>query len=406
MTGARRLFALILIAGVFVMDGYDLNAMPLAVPRLADPLGLDPADFGVVFAAPMIGLGIGGLVFAPLGDRFGRRILIVGGCLLVSLVTWLTTHATTVSWFVVWRFLTGLFLGAALPNCTALSAELAPPRLRATIMMLVSTGLIFGALSAGLSAPALDRAMGWQGLLYTPAILALVVAVMLWFILPGGAPKAEAATPRKAGLPQIELLRRPWLFPFAIFAIALTMNSLNLYLITSWSPTLLPQAGFTKDQASYVTGLMQGVGLPIGLAMSVLIDRWKPGATLVTAFALNTALFAAVLLTPPDPGLWTGLLLAGAGIVTALGMSLAAIAAYAFPSRLLSSAMGAGVFIARIGAIVGPMIGATMMRAGASPGTILGIVALPAAIGALACLWVPAGLRVKGWVEAETAARA
>ena len=43
MTGARRVFALVLLACVFVMEGYDINAMALAVPRLKDTLGLDPA---------------------------------------------------------------------------------------------------------------------------------------------------------------------------------------------------------------------------------------------------------------------------------------------------------------------------------------------------------------------------
>ena len=33
MTPTRRILSLVLLAGVFVMDGYDLNAMPLAVPR-------------------------------------------------------------------------------------------------------------------------------------------------------------------------------------------------------------------------------------------------------------------------------------------------------------------------------------------------------------------------------------
>ena len=40
MTPARRTLSLVLLALVFIMDGYDLNAMPLAVPRLHGPLGL------------------------------------------------------------------------------------------------------------------------------------------------------------------------------------------------------------------------------------------------------------------------------------------------------------------------------------------------------------------------------
>ena len=73
MPTARRYAALALVAGVFVMEGYDINAMALAVPRLQDGLGLQPAEFGWVFSAIVIGIGVGGAIFAPLGDRIGRR---------------------------------------------------------------------------------------------------------------------------------------------------------------------------------------------------------------------------------------------------------------------------------------------------------------------------------------------
>ena len=58
MSPARRVFAQVLLAGVFVMDGYDLNAMPLAVPHLEGALGLPPASFGIVFSAVLIGMGV------------------------------------------------------------------------------------------------------------------------------------------------------------------------------------------------------------------------------------------------------------------------------------------------------------------------------------------------------------
>ena len=51
MTGARRVLALVLLGCVFVMEGYDLNAMALAVPRLQVALGLEPASFSLVFVA-------------------------------------------------------------------------------------------------------------------------------------------------------------------------------------------------------------------------------------------------------------------------------------------------------------------------------------------------------------------
>jgi AAHS family 4-hydroxybenzoate transporter-like MFS transporter len=81
-------------------------------------------------------------------------------------------------------------------------------------------------------------------------------------------------------------------------------------------------------------------------------------------------------------------------------MALPALAAYLFPAHVLSSAMGMGVFIARVGAITGPLIGQAMLDAGATPQAILGVAAVPAALAALVCLGVGKALKVRGRVEA------
>src|SRR5688500_2025233 len=108
MTPTLRFVSLVLLAGVFTMEGFDIAAMSIAVPRLEGALGLAPASFGWVFTAMLIGLGAGGALIAPLGDRFGRRALIVAGCLATGLATLATATATTVTEFLIWRLFTGL----------------------------------------------------------------------------------------------------------------------------------------------------------------------------------------------------------------------------------------------------------------------------------------------------------
>src|SRR6187399_938826 len=179
MTPARRVLSLVLLGGVFVMEGYDIAAMSIAVPRLEGALGLAPANFGWVFTALLIGLGLGGAVIAPLGDRFGRRALIFGGCLATGLATLATATSTSISEFLAWRLVTGFALGACLPNVSALSAELAPERLRATIMAVVSAGIPLGLAIAGLLAPQIIAAAGWHGLFLAPGTVAVVLAVAM-----------------------------------------------------------------------------------------------------------------------------------------------------------------------------------------------------------------------------------
>ena len=112
-------------------------------------------------------------------------------------------------------------------------------------------------------------------------------------MLASGVPASRKQAPRGEKLPQIELFNSIWLVPFAVFAGILALNAMNLYLLNSWLPTVLPKAGFTLDDAAQVSGLVQLAGLAIGIAASVLIDRWRPGLTLVGLFGLMTACFVA-----------------------------------------------------------------------------------------------------------------
>lgn len=403
MTPVRRILALVLLGGVFIIDGYDINSMALAVPRLEEPLGIPAADFGLVLSAILFGLGAGAALIAPLGDRFGRRPLIVCGCLAVALATLGTASSDTLGEFFIWRFITGLGLGACLPNCSALSAELAPAGKRASLMVLVSAGISAGALIAGMTAPELVRLGGWPALFITPGVFAALLAVGLWFVLSPGLPDG-ATQARAAKVPQLELLRAPWLFPFAVFAVALTFNSANLYLLSQWLPTILPDAGFTIDQAARVSGLTQGGGIVIGLLVSWLLDHWKPGTTMVLVYGLVTAaLLAMGLAIVAGPAWWTVLLLIAMGGISGGAMAIPALAAFLFPSRLLSSAIGIGVLVSRVGAIVAPLIGGAMLKAGATPGQVLLAGAVAATICGVIFLGLPAALAVRRRQQPATA---
>jgi MFS transporter, AAHS family, 4-hydroxybenzoate transporter len=399
MTMSRRVAALLLLGGVFVMEGYDINAMALAVPRLEGALGLEATSFGLVFTALLVGIGIGGAVLAPFGDRFGRRLLIVLGCLATGIFTLATATATSVTEFLIWRALTGIALGAALPNVSALSAELAPDRLRSTVMAVVSAGIPLGLAIAGITAPEVVRLAGWEGLFAIPGVTALVLAAVLWLVLESGAPasrEAETATPAsKPRVPQLVLLSLPWVVPFAVVAAMLSLNAMNLYLLNSWIPTVLPQAGFTLDDAARIAGVVQLAGLAIGVAASFGLDRWRPATTLVVMFGAMAASFLAVSLIAPDETRWTLLLMIGVGGASAGGMVLPALCVHLFTARLLSSAIGLGIMVARLGAFAGPLVGQALLTAETGPQSFFLVAAIPAALCAIVALLVPVALKVK-----------
>ena len=63
---------------VQICDGYDLNSVAWAVPSLIREWHLPPSMFTMAFLWSSIGIMVGALSAGPIGDRFGRRPLLLG----------------------------------------------------------------------------------------------------------------------------------------------------------------------------------------------------------------------------------------------------------------------------------------------------------------------------------------
>lgn len=95
----------------------------------------------------------------------------------------LTAFATSLNQLTLLRFLTGLGLGAAMPNAATLMSEYAPERRRALLVNLMFVGFPMGSSLGGfLSARMIHY--GWQSVLVLGGVMPLLLAVALIFLLP------------------------------------------------------------------------------------------------------------------------------------------------------------------------------------------------------------------------------
>ncbi len=161
-----------------VIGGYSIQVMALAVPALSTNWALPPSSFGLTLAAVLIGLTVGSGLLGPLADRYGRRTLLVATLLAVGACTLGTAVATTPSALAVWRLLTGIALGAGLPACAALTAEYAPAASRSFLMGVLNAGAPLGAFAAGFIAPPLLEVFGWQGAFLVGGAAPLLLAAL------------------------------------------------------------------------------------------------------------------------------------------------------------------------------------------------------------------------------------
>jgi len=382
-----RLTIVVLCACVVLLDGYDIQTMALAVPSLGEQWGLPAAAFTLPLSASAFGMLIGTAIVAPTGDRFGRRPLLIVGMALVGGASLATASAATPAELVLWRLLTGIGLGCSLPNATALTSEYVPKRTRAFLITAMYISIALGALIAGFTAPALIDRFGWRSLFVVGGALPLAVTVLLAFFVPEsirlllaqrpGDPRIATilrrffpdSDPNKvvAGEPPLErrsvlalltpAYRSRTVLLWAIFA----LNLFVLFVLISWLPSILTDAGFSRAAALRGAVLIQAGGIVGGLLIARLVDRGATIAAMVTAYVIVAITFALFLVVPADVLVWSALLcVVGAGVSGTQG-ALTALSAIFYPPGIRATGAGWASASGRAGAVLGPLAGGAVL---------------------------------------------
>src|SRR5437868_5135603 len=140
------------LCSLMVLEGYDMQALSFATPAILREWHVSRADFGAVLSAHLAGYLVGALTLSFLGDRIGRKNIIVAGAMIFGAFTFSAGFATSPLELGLWRFGAGIGLGGAIPTGIALAAEYMPRRVRATTIGLMFVGYNVGAGIGGLVA--------------------------------------------------------------------------------------------------------------------------------------------------------------------------------------------------------------------------------------------------------------
>lgn len=183
------------------LEYYDFALYNLASALIFGPLFFPSADpsIGLIasFGAYFVGFAIrpvGGIVFGVLGDRYGRKFVLMSTILLMgvasTLIGVLPTYATAGVWspilLVGCRLLQGFGAGAEQAGAAVLMAEYAPAKRRGYFSALPFMGVLLGTVMAAAIYFVLvrveDRAPSW--LWRIPFLLsAVIIAVAMWIRL-------------------------------------------------------------------------------------------------------------------------------------------------------------------------------------------------------------------------------
>ncbi|EXB24503.1 sugar (and other) transporter family protein [Acinetobacter baumannii 1437282] len=402
---------------IVAIDGFDTAAVGFIAPALKAEWGLQPTDLAPLFGAGLFGLMAGALIFGPLSDKLGRKPILIGSVIMFGCASLFAAFSSDLQTLIIWRFLTGLGLGGALPNAITLTSEYAPTSRRSNLVTMMFCGFTIGSALGGILSAQLLPHIGWHGILLIGGMAPLCTLPFLYYLLPESlrflvlkqksAEHIESIIRRMAPhITQIPRLVPPanevaksslkdlfskglalgtFLIWFTFF-----MSLLIIYMISSWMPTLLTNAGFNLSNASWLTSIFQIGGTIGAIVLGLLMDKMDATKILSAAYVFG-GLFLICLGLGIEQSNTVLLIFAMFGV--GVGISGSQVGANAFsssfyPTHCRATGVSWANAVGRTGSVVGSLMGGWLMSLHLSSFAILSILAIPAFCAAISLLLI------------------
>jgi len=375
----RRLFA---IVGVGLMvDSFDIFIASGIFSALLHERMANLTELSQLAAATALGLALGALIGGVVADRFGRRLTILGGAVVVTIGAFASMAAPDLQALIVTRGVTAFGLGIENVLAYGILIEFLPRRMRGTGMTALALFATCAApLSLILSYYIAPSPGGWR-LLFGFVAASSAAILLMRFSLPESArwlatrgrldeartivmrfaPKLDEATSAKvADSPatpssapahvSVEFVTR--LCVAALLNVGLAASSFGFL---SWLPTFFASEGRALPSA-LLSAAALNVGAPIGVLIGlVAADRGERKWTTVMAALAASAAGFAYGLAPASMLLPLGFCV----VVAIFAFGALGVSAYMpelFPTPIRMRAVGLAISIGRFAAVVIPLV--------------------------------------------------
>lgn len=322
------LISLIVALGGFLL-GFDSAVISGAIKGITTYFEMTDAMLGFAVGCVIFGAMAGNLMAGPLADTFGRKqVLIVVAALFAISASW-SALATGYTEFIIARIIGGIGIGGAILIAPIYIAEIAPPKLRGSLVSFNQLNIVIGISVAYFSNYFLVNYgdESWRWMLGVEAIPAAIYFLSLftvprsprWLILKlnkvklarkilqkiGGEEYAEitvaeiqrglAKKEKKGRLSDLFKSKYATIMIIAL-GIAFFQQITGINAIFYYAPTIFEQAGGSTD-SSFLQAIVVGLtNLVFTLVAIWLIDRLgrKPLLLIGTGFMTIALVMAAL----------------------------------------------------------------------------------------------------------------
>lgn len=400
---------------VTFLDGFDMLVISFVAPYLRDGFGADAISLGEVFSVGVLGAMVGGIVFGWLGDRFGRRPVIIAAVAAFGVTGLAIAGAADMNQLLVLRLLNGIALGGLMPLAWALNIEFVPSRYRASVVTIIMLGYTLGGVVAGPMTVWLAPHFGWQSVFVASGIATLALVPVLLAMLPesarylavkGRSPERIARSlnaiapglgaspadrfvvsdenaPKQAGKFRLASLFAGDLGMITTFLwLAYIGSSMAVYFKSNWGPIIFEDVGFTRTQAAWIISASSVAGSLAGLAVMRFTDRFGPIAIMIYP-ALAAPLLVVMGLADVSLQTLALLSLCSMAMIGGTHFGMHSLAGLFYPSAIRANGAGWATSVAKIGSVFAPLLGGYLLATNLPPRQLFVLLAVTPLLSAI-----------------------
>ena len=314
-------------------------------------LGLMNSVYNFSYALLQVPAGI-------LGDKIGKKKVLIPGFLLFGAFTAVTGWAKSWSTLLFARVVTGAGEGTYYGPQYGLSSEQIPKKYRSLGSAIINSGMAFG-IALGLMASSwlvYDQGYSWRTPFFVMSIPTLLTGLAIWLFV-----KEKKRQPVEAGGVAKPKSKFTDLFKNRNLLLVYLMVFCSLFgffVILTWLPYYLQsERGIAGSETGFITSLVAWISIPGALLFSSLSDRLgkrKPLILVLVPVAILSML--SIIWMPNMTGVIVALCVYGLVGKLALDPVLVALVADSVDENNYSSAFGLFNFIGMSSSILAPVI--------------------------------------------------
>ena len=263
----------------YAFDSFDLMIISLTLPLILKEWHLSMVQGGFIVSAMLVGGVLGGYIFGPIADKFGRKKALMICLVFFGVTTGLSGFAQDYVQLAVLRFLAGLGLGAEWALGATLLAEFTPADKRGKYNSYMQMGWPLGFIIALVLQYLLVPTFGWR-IMYFIGALPVIGAIYVRSSIPESPMWLKAQEMKKLGTEVVAKVKATDLFKIEyrktfIYTIVISTCLLMAYwAVNAWLPTILSkEKGMDVKSVSTFLLSLNFVSIPTYFIASFLVDK-------------------------------------------------------------------------------------------------------------------------------------